>query len=89
MAITSNDLKALYESQKTVFYLFGSSLIVLIAACKYCDTSTYVKYSVFTRYDKPECTEEAGWAVACSVISVAFTLVPPVTALFNSGTIGK
>ena len=83
MAITTNDLKALYESQKTVFYLFGSSLIVLIAACKNCDTkATFYGYTV-----KTSCTQEAGWAVACSVVSVAFTLVPPLTALFNSGKI--
>ena len=80
--ITASHLKEVYEAQKTVFFLFGASLIVLIAACKNCD-SYYVVTNYY--YGYKDCTGYNAWAVACSVVSVAFTLTPIVTAVFSAG----
>jgi len=74
--ITASHLTGVYEAQKTAFFLFGASLIVLIAACLNCESYQYPSGS---------CTGYSAWAVACSVVSVAFTLIPIVTALFRAG----
>mmetsp|Transcript_86420 Transcript_86420/g.176372 ORF Transcript_86420/g.176372 Transcript_86420/m.176372 type:complete len:146 (-) Transcript_86420:236-673(-) len=56
--------------------LLASSLVVLIAAAKFCDDTNY-------------CEDQAGWAVACSTISVFLTLVYVIAAFFAQGFCDK
>lgn len=72
MPLSVADVYSSFQAHTLCFYLLGSSLIVLIASGMNCSAVG-------------SCTQENGWAVACSTISTALTLFFSMVTLFGEG----